>query len=164
MSIIDQTLLADEHILYRTRKHFIIFFNPMVWTIATIFLLFTPKLWIFHSNIFLAKVALLPALIAAVLAAMAWINQWLNYVTSEFVVTDKRILMREGFFTRHTNELRLATVSNVTVNQSLLGQMLDYGVIVINPFGGTNDVFIDVAHPFEFQKQTQTQLEKVVER
>jgi uncharacterized membrane protein YdbT with pleckstrin-like domain len=150
-NLIEKNLLPDEQIVYQTRKHFIIFFAPVIWTIATIILLF-------NSNPLIVKVALAPGIVAA----LAWLNQWLDYITSVFVVTNKRVMMKEGFFTRHANELRLATVSNMTVNQSLLGQLLDYGIVVINPFGGNNDIFRDIAHPFEFQKQTQTQLDKVV--
>jgi uncharacterized membrane protein YdbT with pleckstrin-like domain len=150
-TIIDKNLLPDEQVIYRTKKHYIIFFTPFIWVLGTIFLLFNP-------NPLVVKVAVAPA-IAALLTG---INQWLNYITSEFVVTNKRVMMKEGFFTRHANELRLATVSNMTVNQSLLGQMLGYGIVVINPFGGNSDIFSDIAQPFEFQKQTQMQLDKLV--
>ncbi len=147
----DKNLLPDEQIIYRTKKHWIIFFNPVIWAIATVFLLF-------NSNPLIVKMAIAPAF----LTLITGINQWLDYITSKFVVTNKRVMMKEGFFTRHANELRLATVSNMTVNQSLLGQMLDYGIVVINPFGGGSDIFRDIAHPFEFQKQAQAQLDRLV--
>ncbi len=150
MSLIDKTLLPDEQIFYRTKKHFIIFFAPLIWIIAAIFFLLNPNPWIVKAAIAPGAVALLTAM-----------NKWLDYITSEYVVTNKRILMKEGFFFRHSNELRLATISNMTVNQSLLGQWLDYGMVIINPFGGNNDVFPYIAHPLEFQKQAQAQLDKI---
>ena len=158
MSSLQRNLLPDEQIVYSTKKHYIIFFTPFVWTVGAIILFFfnsfSPT---FNSNFILSRFYLVPTAIAAV----TWINQYLYYVTSEFAVTTKRIMMKEGFFTRHANELRLATVSNVTVNQSLLGQFLDYGIVIVNPFGGNNDIFTDIAHPFEFHKQTQAQLDKI---
>jgi len=89
------------------------------------------------------------------------IGKWLEYITSDFVVTTKRIMMTEGFFTRHSTELRLATVSNMNVDQSLLGQFFNYGTVVISPFGSREDVFTEIAYPFEFQKQAQIELNKI---
>ncbi len=151
MSSIDKNLLNDEKIIYRTKKHWIIFFAPTAWFIAAVFFLF-------NSNPWVVKAAAAPALAGLLIG----IVKWLEYITAEFVVTNKRILMKEGFFTRHSNELRLATVSNMNVNQSLIGQLLDYGTVVISPFGSGEDVFTEIAHPFEFQKQTQMQLDQVV--
>lgn len=148
---ISQNLLVDETILYKTKKHYIIFFTPGLWTlVAFIFLMIGHPL--------VNKVAFIPGLIALA----SWLNEFLNYYTSEFVITNKRILMREGFFFKHTNEMRLATIANATVNQSLLGQLLNYGTIILYPFGGNADPFMQIAFPNEFQKQLQLQLDKIV--
>lgn len=151
MSTINKNLLSDEQIVYRAKKHWIIFLAPFVWLLATLFFLFNP-------NPLVVKLAVVPAFAAVVLG----LNKWLQYITSEFVLTNKRILMREGFFTRHSTELRLGTVSNMNVDQGLLGQLLDFGTVLINPFGGVVDQFTEIARPFEFQKQTQMQLDKIV--
>lgn len=142
-------LLADEAILYKTKKHFIIFFTPMIWTLAAlIFLMIGQPL--------VNKVAFIPGLIAL----GSWLNEFLNYATSVFVITNKRVLMREGFFFKHSNEMRLATIANATVNQSLLGQFLNYGTVILYPFGGNADPFMQIAFPNEFQKELQQQLDK----
>ncbi len=151
MSSIEKNLLNDEQIIYRTKKHWIIFFAPGAWVVAAIFFALNPNPWV-------VKAALAPALAAVILG----IGKWLEYMTSNFVITNKRVLMTEGFFTKHSNEVRLATVSNMNVNQSLLGQMLDYGTVVLSPFGGQDDIFTEIAKPFEFQKQAQSQLDKIV--
>ena len=85
---------------------------------------------------------------------------WLEYVTSEFVVTNKRILMREGFFYRHSTELRMNTISQINVEQSLLGQMLDYGIVSLNAFGAF-DSFTLIAHPMKFQKYANEQVDRL---
>lgn len=151
MSSIEKILLSDEQILYRTRKHWIIFFAPIAWVVAAVFFVLNPNPWV-------VKAAFAPALAALILG----IGKWLEYITSHFVITNKRILMTEGFFTKHSNELRLATVSNMNVNQSLLGQILNYGTVVLSPFGGKEDIFTEIAKPFEFQKQAQMQLDNLV--
>ncbi len=150
MSTLEKNLLSDEQIIYQTKKHWIIFFAPTAWIVAAVFFAFNANPWV-------VKVAIAPAIAALILG----INQWLTYITSEFVITNKRVLMKEGFFTRHMAELRLATVSTMNVDQSLLGQLLNYGTVIITPFGGREDIFTEIAGPFEFQKQTQMQLDKI---
>lgn len=150
MNSIEQSLLADEQIIYRTKKHWIIFCNPVVWAIVAV-------IFAFNSNPWVAIAAIAPAAAALILG----IGKWLDYITSQFVLTNKRVMMREGFFTRHSTELRLATVSNMNVNQSLVGQLFNYGTVITSPFGGKEDVFTEIAGPFEFQKQVQMQLDKV---
>src|SRR5580765_2087823 len=140
MSYIEKNLLPDEQIAFRTKKHLIIFLMPMVWTAITVF-------FFLNTNPIIAKLAIAPA----VVALFSWASQWLNYVTSAFVVTNKRVMLKEGFFFRHANEMRLTTITNVAINQSLLAQMLNYGTVVISGFGGTDDVFTQIDQPFEFQ-------------
>lgn len=150
MSYIDRNLLDDEQIVYRTKKHFIIFLGPVFWTFVALFCHF-------NSNSILVNIAFAPAIIAVAM----WGYQGLNYLTSEFAVTNKRVLMKEGFFFRHANELRLTTISNISVVQSLIGQALNYGTVVINPFGGNNDVFTLIAELRQFEKAANEQLDKV---
>jgi uncharacterized membrane protein YdbT with pleckstrin-like domain len=147
MSYIDNNLLPGEQITYRTKKSLIIFLFPIFWVVVIAFFLL-------HPNPMLHQLAFIPE----ILAVLFWINQYLVYQFSEFAITNIRILMREGFFYRHTNDTRLAVIANVTVNQSLLGQALSYGTVLINSYGGESDPFRDIHAPVKFQKQLQSQL------
>lgn len=153
MAYIDQNLLTDEQILYRTKKHYIIYLIPLVWTIATVF-------FYFSANPIIVKISY----IFAIGAVFNWLNALLIYYTADFAVTNKRISMKEGFFFRHSNDTRLTTISNVTVNQSLLGQLLNYGTVVINTFGGTADPFSEIDSPLAFQKMLQSQIDHIASR
>jgi uncharacterized membrane protein YdbT with pleckstrin-like domain len=147
MSYIDKNLLTGEQIIYRTKKHLIIFITPVIWTLALLICLM-------NSNPFVVKFSILPGIVAL----GSWLNTLLIYVTSEFVITNKRIMMKEGFFVRHSNEIRLSTVAQVSVTQSLIGQLLDYGAVFINAFGAETDSFTAINHPIQFQKLVQEQL------
>lgn len=147
---IDQNLLPDEKVLYRTKKHYIIFFQPAVWTLATIAILFYP-----HP--FVSAIAAL----FAVIMLFSWGNAWLNYTVSEYAVTTNRILMREGFFQKHVNETRIATIANVNIIQGPLGQVLNFGTVVIKTYGGDDDPFVEIPKPTEFKKQLEIQLNQL---
>jgi uncharacterized membrane protein YdbT with pleckstrin-like domain len=151
MSYIDKNLITDERILFRTKKHIIVFFYPVV---LTIFSFFASDYM--QSNLVLAKFQWAPWLVTLIF----WLYVWLEYATSEYAVTNKRVMMREGFFHRHANEMRLSAISQVTVDQSLVGQLLNYGVVTINAFGAF-DSFSKISHPAAFQKYVNEQGDKV---
>lgn len=151
MSYFDNNLLADERILFRTKKHIIIFFYPLVWSLFSIY-----ASDYMRSNPILARLDWLPWVLALVL----WVYTSLEYVFSEFAVTNKRVMMREGFFFRHANETRIATISQVNVNQNLVGVLLNYGMVTINAFGAF-DTFTLIAKPLEFQKYVNSQIDSI---
>ena len=154
MTYIDKNLLRDEQILFRTKKHKIIFFLPFVWTIFSVY-----SSAYMHANPILVKLEWAPWLIAFIF----WSYVGLEYWTSEFAVTSKRVMMREGFFYRHSNETRLNTISQVNVDQSLLGRILNYGTISLNAFGAY-DFFSGIAKPILFQKHVNEQLDRLINR
>lgn len=151
MSYIDKNLLPDEQILFRTKKHLIIF------TIPFLFLLFAFVTGHYMStNPILFKVQWAPWLVTLII----WLHALFEYYASDYVVTNKRILMREGFFYRHTNEMRLSAISQVNVYQNLFGQIVDFGTVSIQAFGAF-DAFSLIAKPNLFQKYINEQIDKI---
>lgn len=150
MGYIDRNLLPDEQIVFRTKKHLIVFFYPVVWLIFSVFATVYMK-----DNFILAKLVLLPWLAGAVF----WAGVALAYFSSDFAVTNKRVMMREGFFYRHANEVRISTISQVNVDQSPLGQLLGYGIVTIHAFGAM-DSYTVIAQPFEFQRAAQLEMDR----
>lgn len=150
MGYIDRNLLPDEQIILRTKKHLIIFFYPMVWLILSVFSTIYMK-----NNYILVNVIWAPWVVGGIF----WAAVALEYFSSDFAVTNKRIMMREGFFYRHANEMRLSTISQVNVDQSPLGQLLGYGIVTIQAFGAI-DSFSVIANPFGFQRAAQLEMDK----
>ena len=58
----------------------------------------------------------------------AWFIRWIT----EIAVTDRRIIYKRGFITRHTDEMNMDKVASVDVDQSILGRMLDYGTVHVH--------------------------------
>jgi uncharacterized membrane protein YdbT with pleckstrin-like domain len=75
--------------------------------------------------------------------------------TSEFVVTNKRVLMKTGVFTVRSIELLLSKVEAIAVHQSLAGRMLGYGDIVLTGSGGTKEPFSSIQSPLAFRNAVQ---------
>jgi len=77
-------------------------------------------------------------------------------LTSEFAITNRRLIIKTGLISRHTLEMNLSKVESINVDQSILGRMLDYGSIAIIGTGGTREPFDNIAHPMEFRRQFQS--------
>jgi uncharacterized membrane protein YdbT with pleckstrin-like domain len=80
--------------------------------------------------------AALFAALTLVSALHAWFIRW----TTEIAVTNKRIIYKRGFITRHTAEMNMDKVASVDVDQSILGRMLNYGSIHILGTGGAHGI------------------------
>ena len=55
-------------------------------------------------------------------------------------MTDRRIIYKRGFISRHTEEMNMDKVASVDVDQSILGRILDYGTIHVIGTGGAQDM------------------------
>jgi len=90
--------------------------------------------------------ALLFFLIVPLVVAM------IRNATSEFAVTNRRVIVKVGLISRTTLEINLAKVESIGVDQSLLGRLLSYGTIVVVGTGGTREPFKDIADPMGFRR------------
>jgi uncharacterized membrane protein YdbT with pleckstrin-like domain len=152
MSYIEKQLLAGEQIVFKTKKHKIIFFYPVL---LTLFLLLYGSPYM-RANEILQSVEWIPWFVALIL----WAYMGILYMASEFVVTNKRVIMREGFFNKHVIELRISAVSQVNVEQGIIAQLLNYGRVSLNSFGAF-DSFDMLAKPEIFQREINRQLDKL---
>lgn len=107
---------------------------PVIAVVASAFLLTSWPWWY-----------TLPALLLAVPAYWFW---W-SYITSDVrIVTSKRIIFKQGFLSRSTNELKLSAIEAITVEQSIWGRILRVGTLNIIGRGDGNKLrFVSVKRP-----------------
>jgi uncharacterized membrane protein YdbT with pleckstrin-like domain len=75
--------------------------------------------------------------------------------TSEIAITSQRLIYKQGFLRRVTNELQLKAIEEVRLHQDILGRLLNYGSI---EFRGTGLDDLDLpalADPVAIQKAVQ---------
>jgi uncharacterized membrane protein YdbT with pleckstrin-like domain len=72
--------------------------------------------------------------------------------TSEFAVTNKRVIVKVGLISRRTLELNLSKVESIGVDQGIIGRIFGYGTIIIIGTGGTKERFRGIADPLGFRK------------
>jgi uncharacterized membrane protein YdbT with pleckstrin-like domain len=106
---IESNLLPDEKIIYRARLHWIIFWKSCALVIL--------------GGIFLL-IQLIIGSVVILIGLCALLFRLIDYATSEFGVTNKRVIIKVGFLRRKTLELLLRHVEAISVDQSVMGRLL----------------------------------------
>jgi uncharacterized membrane protein YdbT with pleckstrin-like domain len=75
------------------------------------------------------------------------VSAWVRRVTTEIVVTDRRILFKEGFLRRRTMEMNMSKVETVDVVQSIPGRIFNYGTILIRGTGSSYEPLSLIGDP-----------------
>jgi uncharacterized membrane protein YdbT with pleckstrin-like domain len=78
-----------------------------------------------------------------------------DYITSEYVITNRRVIIKVGLIARNTLEMNLSKIESVNVNQTIIARILGYGSITIIGTGGTRETFYGISRPMGFRKRFQ---------
>ncbi len=149
MGYVDKNLVPGEEIVYRAHLHLIIFLSAALFSLLGAAIVALGLLYSLIPVWVLGGLALIYGLGLALV-------RYVRYVTSEFVVTNKRVLVKIGLFQRHTLELLLSRLETIGVEQGLLARMLGYGTIIVTGTGGTRETFPGISKPLEFRRQVQS--------
>jgi uncharacterized membrane protein YdbT with pleckstrin-like domain len=146
---VERHLLAGEHVVYKTRLHWILFLRPALVVVAGIALALVlrpvqdpPWLWMIGAGI-------------AVIGLVWGLVHYVEMMTSEFAVTSSRLILKVGLISRYTTELLLTKVETIGVQQGLMGRMLGYGDLTVTGTGGAREVFRRVRDPIGFRNHVQ---------
>jgi len=145
MGYVDSNLLPNEQVTYRARLHRVIYLLPVCVLIIAIVVAIASASWIAGA-------------VLGVIGLLMLVPPWIRSISSEFVVTNKRVLVKVGLVRRHSLELLLQKVEGIGVDQGILGRILGYGTITVSGTGGTREAFRMIARPLEFRRQVQASL------
>jgi uncharacterized membrane protein YdbT with pleckstrin-like domain len=146
MKFIDKNLMDGEQIIYRTKLHWIVFLGPIILFVIGIFASYKEASAVGGISIFLAIIWVIAAAISR--------------VTSEFGISNNRVLIKVGWIKRNSLETLLTKVEGIQVEQGILGRILNFGTIIVRGTGGTHNPFKKIADPFTFRKIAQEQISK----
>jgi len=144
MSYIKEHLNPGERIVYRTTLHPIIFTWGALEVLGSL---------IFYDQDPRAGLLFL-------IGCIVLLYEGVRFSTSEFAVTNTRVVIKTGWFNRRSLEVQLAKVEAVAVDQGPLGHLLDYGTLTVGGTGGTKEKITLVRAPIVLRKQIQQQIEQ----
>jgi uncharacterized membrane protein YdbT with pleckstrin-like domain len=174
MSYIQQNLMPGEQVVYQTKLHWMGLVNPIIslglGVVVALFGLrlsnwvikFVPDVSNLHDTLAaLNKYEFIFWIIGglwALSALVGLLSMISSMLTSEFALTNKRVVIKTGMIRRATTELLLAKIESINVEQSLFGRLFNYGTIIITGTGTTHEPFTNIANPLVFRQHVQEQI------
>ncbi len=165
---ISQAIIPGEIILYQAITHWFFYFDFG----AVLLVLFSSYLLITNPN-FLGEeepmiILWTPAILSKeglelsvwhigliILLIIGLLVLWEVFIlkqTTELAITSKRVIAKLGLFQRTIVELKLRRFESITIEQSLLGRIFNYGNITITGMGGMKTTIQGIEAPLKFKK------------
>ena len=104
-----------------------------------------------HWYIFVCPVVLI------LLGVLQLVTRTFLKLGAEYVVTNKKVVLKSGFFSRDALELSLNKCEGLRVTQSVLGRILGFGAVVVTT-GGVTNTFEFIVDPVKFRNEINAQL------
>ncbi len=145
MGYIEKTLIEGETIIHKVRIHWIIFVIPILLLLISLVLMY------FYFEI---------GAILSLLSLIFLFARIIRYYSSQYILTNKRLLVKIGFIRITTTEIMLHKVETIKVIQNLIGKIFNYGTVIIIGSGGSKESFQLIPNPLEFRKMAQEQIEE----
>src|SRR3989449_9917523 len=143
MGYIEKHLAPGEQVVFRTRLHPVIFAGTAA---LAAFVLGVVGLIVSRNELTARTVALL-WLAGVIIAIGSLLPLYVRWQTSEFAVTDRRVLVKVGLLSVHTPELLLPKVQAIGVDQTNGGRLPGHGTLRHLGTGASVETFARVAQP-----------------
>ncbi len=135
MSVPRKLLIDGEDIVVSMRTHAKALIAPAVVVIvlAGIGSYLTAVLTSGNGNGDVSRGVVLGIWVAAALAIIMWsVLPFLRWLTTEYTVTTKRVLLTSGLLTRTGRTIPLSRINDVTFEKGLLDRLLGCGTLVVS--------------------------------
>ena len=121
---IQETLMANENIVYEAKFH---------WTYELV-----SWLWLIFAG-------------WLVIGIIVFIARFIKSLTTEIVVTNYRIVLKSGWISRRTEEINLNRTEEINIKQSIIERLLGGGTVTINGTGGNSISTPTIEEPLSFR-------------
>jgi uncharacterized membrane protein YdbT with pleckstrin-like domain len=142
MKYYEKILQPDETVKIVARLHWLVYGRAVA-----LFLVAVVALVLSQLDASVEAPALWAALAFFVLGIFAFLRAWLIRLSTEIVVTDRRVIHKRGLVSRHTEEMNISKVETVDVDQGVAGRIFGYGTLIIRGTGGGWEPLRRIASP-----------------
>ncbi len=91
------------------------------------------------------------AIIAA--GTMKLLAAYVRQISTELVITDRRVIAKYGLISTTTFELMLTKVEGANIDQTMYGRILGFGTVMVKGTGGGISPIDHVASPYRFHSK-----------
>lgn len=147
MSYIQNNLQTGEEIKYKANIHWYIFVYPLILLLLGALFSSARTDFIYYTGLLLL-----------VLGLFQLIKRILLKIGAEYVITNKRVILKSGILGRDALELILSKCEGLRIKQSMIGRILGFGSILVTTGGATN-IFKFISKPLKFRNTINAQIQ-----
>jgi uncharacterized membrane protein YdbT with pleckstrin-like domain len=145
----EKLLAPGETIAFELKPHWRALIWPTFVLVIEVFIA-TWAFFSFDSTIFRWIVVVVGVVILAWQVALPF----LTWLTTQYVFTSRRIIVRRGLLTKQGRDMPLSKVNNVSFEVSVLGRVLNYGTLEVESASDDGDLVInDVPNVEDIQRK-----------
>jgi len=97
---------------------------------------------------------------AIILSLLVFLCRVIQYVCTEFGVTNKRLILKRGVLRAVVAEIPIDRVESICCIKGLLGMIFNYGTICVSGIGGTMHIFRMIGRPYAIRRKIANVIEK----
>ena len=151
-------LLPGENLILKVHQHWIFIAKSLLLPIALVVLVGLADLLITSLPQEVKVIAILAAL---ALAILWFIVVWIRWQSIAYTLTDQRIRIESGVFSRAEKIIPIDRVQDCTTRVSLVGRMLGYGRVEVDAAGAQGaEILQHLPNPGAFRDQVFVQSER----
>ena len=143
LNYVENNLVEEEKLIYLGRRSIVEYGNQLAISI----------LFILLAGAGVYRLGPNPYSLAALGVSVFCITQsWLRWKATEFGITSKRLIYKNGILSVETWEMQLSKANKLSLSQSISGRMLNFGTITVSDSGNDTCSFTNMANPAEFRQ------------
>jgi uncharacterized membrane protein YdbT with pleckstrin-like domain len=127
---IDEYLLPTERRVIRVRQHWAYMWNNVFQTALFLLLMVAAQRYL-PSGVLVDNITFYLALVGVCRFTILTILWWIERI----VITDKRVMLAEGFIVHKVGMMPLSKVTDLTFERSIGGRLLGYGTLIVESAG-----------------------------
>jgi uncharacterized membrane protein YdbT with pleckstrin-like domain len=155
----EDNLHRDEQIVLDLHPHWIMLAKGVILLVAAIVIGIVLLTWN-PSSQSLENVVNALAAILVIVALLYFLQRWIAWISTNFVVTTDRCIYREGIISKRGIEIPLERINTVFFNQGIIDRMVKAGTLTIESAGEHGvQTFEDVRNPIQVQQELYQQME-----
>ena len=149
MTYPDKLLAPGETVAFELKPHWRALIAPVIVLVIEVFL----ATWLYFSVSvsWLRWVIVIAVIVITIWRVLVPFGRWM---TTQYVFTSRRIIVRRGLITKQGRDMPLNKVNNVSFHISVLGRILNYGALEIESASDDGDLAInDVPNVQDIQRR-----------
>src|SRR6266851_8136034 len=153
-------LLPGENLVLKAHPHWIVIVKSLVVPVVLLVVVAILDLTYLNAN-YVPHLRTVLSLAAIAIAGLWLIVVWVRWQATAYTLTDQRINIETGVFSRSSKTIPIDRVQDCTTKQTLFGRMLGYGRVEVDAAGAQGaEVLNHLPSPGTFRDQVFVQSER----